>query len=266
MAGGGGGHGELTLSALIDIFSVMLFFLMSTVSFLTLNTSAHDGIAEGYYSGEFKYIGGSLADFSECSDDIGGAVDYVASRSPRIALQGHSLGCDRVLSFALREAPRPFDVILLAPCDSYQLQANWRSPETVEQQIQRLRDQTQLDEFPLLPWSEYGIRQGEGWDYSIPISRRALLRIMEGPPFKLLRLSAPADYHVPGRCLAYIGGKDRLQTAPSQTMFRHISARTADFTSLYIDGGDHMLAGCEREVAGRIVGWLQAGDSTQGER
>jgi len=230
----------------------------SGYNLLSINTSAHDGIAEGYRFGEFEYIGGALADFGECVADIGGAVDFASRLGRRIILQGHSLGCDRILWFALQENSS-LELILLAPCDSYRLQTNWRFPETVEEQIQRLRSDDRLEEFPLLPWSEYGIRQGADWIYSIPVSRRTLLSIMEGPAFRLLRLDEPFGFSLSGRCLAYIGGKDRLQTAP-EAMFRHIGQRTADFTGLFIDSGDHMLGDNEHEISARIVEWLRKGE------
>jgi hypothetical protein len=68
------------------------------LNFLSVNMASHDGVAEGYWrDGEFAYVGGAVARFDECTNDIAGIVEYANSFSDRIVLQGHSLGCDRVL-------------------------------------------------------------------------------------------------------------------------------------------------------------------------
>ena len=124
------------------------------INFLSFNLSAHDGIAEAIRckgkTEEWEYIGYSVVDFSTCIYDIEGAIDFVQQFSDRVVLQGHSLGCDRVLHF-LTGKEANYDFILLGPADSYQLHKNWLAPETVEQQITRLKAQTPVE-------NEYRIR------------------------------------------------------------------------------------------------------------
>src|SRR5260370_4632674 len=67
------------------------------INLFSINTSAHDCIVEGSRDGKFAYIGGSIVNFSECVLDIQAALDFLAPMNTRVVLQGHSLGCDRIV-------------------------------------------------------------------------------------------------------------------------------------------------------------------------
>ena len=233
-------------------------YLATGMNFLSFNLSCHDGIAEGYANDdEFRYVGGALCEFGRCVDEIAGAMELVAPFSQRVVLQGHSLGCERVLHFIL-ESGHKGEFILLAPCDSYRLQTNWLRDETVEQQIQRLtRDLDVESGNSLLSSSEYGIRQDD-WVYSIPISLRAFLSIATGPPFDVMRVDIPPTFEMENRCLVYIGGKDALQTSHPDRMFECLESRLTAMTRVYFADGDHMLSRVEEDVAHRIIEWINA--------
>ncbi len=223
------------------------------INLLAFNLASHDGVGEGYrYEKDFEYVGGSLTDFSRCVQDIKGAISFASGFSEKIVLQGHSLGCDRVLHYLITSGAKN-DFVLISPCDSYQLQANWIAPETVEEQVTRIRSSTG-ELFDWLPIREYGIRQGNEF-YNIPVARKAFLSIAEGPPFKLIRISSPADYHLDNKAFVYIGGKDDLQTWSSETMFKYFEERVRHVTRFDVSNGKHSLENCETEVAEAIVQW-----------
>jgi pimeloyl-ACP methyl ester carboxylesterase len=227
------------------------------VNLISVNMASHDGLAEGYrYRDEFEYLGGAVADFNECVADIEGAVRYAMGFSDRIILQGHSLGCDRVLQFLISSG-KLYDFILLSPCDSYQLQAKWIAPETVEAQIARIKAQSR-EELSLdwLSSREYGVLGGNGWTYPIPITRNAFLSIAQGPPFRLMNVEQPAHFSLVGKALIYIGGQDSLQVWPPNVMFQYLKERISETRDIYMPGGDHMLGGCELEVIEEIIGWF----------
>jgi len=70
------------------------------INFLSFNLAGHDAMAEGYrHEWDFEYVGGAITQFDECLLDIQAAVDFVQPFSERVILQGHSIGCDRVLHF-----------------------------------------------------------------------------------------------------------------------------------------------------------------------
>ena len=226
------------------------------INLLSFNLSCHDGFSEGFRADdELEYVGGAITDFSTCIPDIEGAIKFVSRFSDRIVLQGHSLGCDRVLHF-LVSRDISCDFILLAPCDSYKLHSNWIAPETVEDQIKRLMaESTPGGEFGWLPIREYGIRQGD-WVYPIPITRKALLSIIDGPPFHLIRIESPAKFYLDQESLIYIGGEDAIQVYPADVMFKYFEGRIRKVIPVYIANGDHDLGGCEMDVIERVIKWI----------
>ena len=68
-----------------------------------------------------------VSSFEECIQDIEGMVRFAKPFSNRIVLQGHSLGCDRVLHYLI-SSNRPFDFVLLSPCDSYKVTSRIDTP------------------------------------------------------------------------------------------------------------------------------------------
>lgn len=248
-------------------------YQLSGLAFLSFNLSCHDGLAEGYVGvDDFEYVGGAVTGFNTVIGDIDAAVGFARSRLQQpVVLQGHSLGCDRVLFYLVTKAIQQ-DFILLSPCDSYALQAKWIAPETMEQQMARLARETSgaastisaaweskyleksakaLDWVPL---REYGIATKD-WSYPIPITRGALLEVLTGPVFRLLRLDKADQFRVPGRGLVYIGGADSIQTSDAEVMFRHIEERTVSIRRVFVAEGDHGLTSCEALVARAAAQW-----------
>ncbi len=230
-------------------------YLARRTNLLSFNLTSHDGIGEGFRGKEFSYIGGSIVDFNTCLYDIDGAIAFSRKFSDKILLQGHSLGCDRVLHFIIKNK-YDYDFILLAPCDSFQLQTNWLVSETVGQQIERLKKEMVADkEFDWLDVREYGVRQNDE-EYVIPITRKALLSIMEGPVFQLINIKNPAKFQLNQRAFIYISGKDPLQTESSDVMFNYFEQRIHSVTKYFAPNGDHDLGGCEDSVINAILTWI----------
>ena len=70
------------------------------VALLSFNLTAHDGVSEGYTPDrEMRYVGGSLSRFETCLEDLDALLRFAGSICPQVVLQGHSLGCDRVLFY-----------------------------------------------------------------------------------------------------------------------------------------------------------------------
>jgi hypothetical protein len=235
-------------------------YLDQKISVLAVNTSGHDGFGEGYFvNGEFAYVGGAVSDFRSCVPDIGAMVEFAAGLGGRVILQGHSLGCDRVLYYSL-ERQATNDIVLLAPCDSYALHCRWLGVETIQHQVDRLRREAREVDPDWLEQSEYGIRQGPGWEYNLPVARRAFLSIADGPPFKLINLRTPAAFGLPVSAAIYLGGRDALQTSPSEAIFDYFSSRLKSVLRIFDEQGDHMLAGCDTRVADKLAQWIRFGE------
>lgn len=227
------------------------------INFFSFNLTCHDGIAEGYKTdGSFNYVGGAVSDFDSCVADIQGAVDLVSEFSSKIVLQGHSMGCDRVIHF-LKESQAQYDCVLLSPCDSRHLHKRWLINNNINDQIHRIKEQLPEEETILLSDNEYGLREEGGWTYPIPVSRKAFLSIAEGPPFNLLSLENRPKYFLNVRSLALLGSLDNLRTFAVRDMENYLNEKFQHLEVLEIEGTDHNFSGKEKMIAKIIIKFVK---------
>ena len=226
------------------------------VALLSFNLTGHDAVSEGYTTNQdMQYIGGSLSRFETCLDDLDALLRFARSVCSRVVLQGHSLGCDRVLFYAQRRSA-DVPLILLSPCDSHRLQEMWLDGEQVVEQAARLSARADAAvQFSLMPASEYGVKGPDGWTYSIPISRDALLSIINGPPFQMLRVDRSAQPLTNVPTFVYMGNRDAIRGAPFKEMAQHVCRLVPSARVFTVDQGDHNLGGCAEAVADGIVTW-----------
>lgn len=238
-------------------------YTQNNVSFLTFNLSAHDGLSEGYRVGELDYIGGGVADYSESICDIEAAINYVRSLGySNIFLQGHSLGCDKILEYIIEHQADDLGIILLSPVDSYAVQKRWLSihkNETVEDQINRLKMMisTRHDGFEWLNIDEYGAEGlNEDWIYQIPVTRKALLSILEGSAFKYLNLECGEHFTIKNKTFIFLGMRDGLQITSQKEMRIFLEGR---IPNCYIEDAldsDHDIIGVEQVLTDGIAKWI----------
>lgn len=89
------------------------------ISFFAINTRGH-GIVSTFWQGGDSIKRGSCFELLEESvSDIQGALDYLKTKGKtKFILQGHSLGCTKVLNYLLTQHTEGIEkVILLAPTD-----------------------------------------------------------------------------------------------------------------------------------------------------
>lgn len=89
------------------------------ISLFTIDSRGR-GIISDFRQGDgWKHAGSCFELFEESAHDIRGAIDYLKSLGKtRFVLQGHSLGCTKVVNFVLNEDVDGVEkVILLAPTD-----------------------------------------------------------------------------------------------------------------------------------------------------
>lgn len=89
------------------------------VSLFTIDSRGRGIISDFRQSDGWKHAGSCFELFEESTHDIRGAIDYLKSLGKtRFILQGHSLGCTKVVNFVLNEDVNGVEkVILLAPTD-----------------------------------------------------------------------------------------------------------------------------------------------------
>ena len=248
-----GACGNLFSAGYVDVLAENC--VAANINFLTINTSGHDCISEGFLGDEYGYVGGSISLFGDCVGDIAGAITVARGFSENVVLIGHSLGCDRVTFYA-RETGDLCPLILISPCDSFRLQQDFLGDEQVHEQIARLRRVAAQDAFELLSEKEYGINN-RGERYRIPVTRDTFLSIADGPPFTQFRLDIPPPFRLANRCLACIGGQDNLQTAAPRDMFARMSELFGECDHYLAETGDHEFAGVEIRLAETLISWIR---------
>ena len=237
-------------------------YLKNGINFLSFNLTQHDGIAEAVREkdGEknWEYIGYSISEYESCLEDIQGAIDFSKTRKNAIVvLQGHSLGCNRVLYY-INETKNNNPIILLSPTNSSELQKRWIFPETIEKQKERLKN---VCENTIL-WDEHGVntKNGEVDEINddvpcIPISPKSLLSIMNNYSFDMLKMLDNMN-SFENRAYIYMGEMDEYQVNSIEefsTRFKRV------FREPYInilEEGNHAFCNNEIILSNNIVDWI----------
>lgn len=242
-------------------------YCQSGIDLLTVNLSSHDGLAEGYYGVQLKYVGGGVADYNDSQKDIQAAVDFAKRRGyEEIILQGHSLGCDKIIEYSV-STHGDNKMILLSPVDSYAVQTLWRKPETVEEQITRI-EAMEFSERDNgwgkadLNWAnknEYGaLGDCAEWVYQIPITYDALIKILKGSAFHYLNLEKNPEYSLSNKCIAFVGKKDGLQLHRQSVWIDYLRSKFTNLMVIDDLDADHDVVGVEEILINRIVRWIEA--------
>lgn len=222
---------------------------------LAFNLQTHGGFSDGFINNEYCYVGGAVSSFETSVADIKGAIEYVSEFSENVILQGHSLGTDKILNYLIKTGEN-YPIILLSPCDSYALQEKWIAPETVEKQVERIR-QLPSGMFDFLDLKEYGVNSGKE-KYYIPITKEAFLSLADGFNFNYSRIEEEGIvYHIDVKAFIYIGGNDSYQTSSIDKVGRFFESRVKEPYLFYHKDGDHDLGGCSDEVIVEIIRWLK---------
>ena len=199
----------------------------------------------------FFNVGGSLEPFERCVIDIESAINFTMSFSDYIILQGHSMGCERIITYQI-VSKNYYPTILISPCDAYQLQMDYIFPKTIDEQIVEL---DKYEDDVLLPPEFFGINSSKGEKYTIPIFKRAIKSILSGYALKVFRQDKELEYYLPIRCLCILGENDPLQTYLPQQAFAIMEKKFRDFQG-YALQGDHEMKPVEAKLASVILEWL----------
>lgn len=102
------------------------------ISLFTIDSRGRGIISDFRQNDGWKHAGSCFEIFSESVHDIQGAINYLKTLGKtRFILQGHSLGCTKVVNFALTQDISGIEkVVLLAPTDM----AGWANTEPKHQE------------------------------------------------------------------------------------------------------------------------------------
>ena len=247
-----GNFGNFYQNEFISVMSKV--YLSSGINLLSFNLTSHDGLAEGFKDGEFEYVGGAVSDFNECLNDIDAAICFAKKYVNHITLQGHSLGCDRIIYYLLKKGEK-YNSILLSPVDSNKVQEHWIGYKVADQ-IKGLRmDKENLNKkINWLPMDSYGAKgNNKEWIYQIPICKSALTSILEGAAFKYLNLDLKPIFKIDAKCIVYCGVNDGLLTCTPSDMISYLREKFTEIEEISYLKADHDLVGVEEIIAVEIV-------------
>lgn len=237
------------------------------INFLSFNLTQHDGLAEAVreqnHICSWEYVGYSVSDYNSCIDDIGGATDYVRNRNNDvIILQGHSLGCNRVLYY-IKESGDEYPIVLLSPTNSLELQRRWIFPEKIDQQISRLMACGDENDINCI---EHGVntsgkeinRARDDAPY-IPISGKALVAMLKNPSMDIVQM-LNEEQPVANVAFIYWGEQDEYQTDALEIYKNCFERYFSHITIKVIKGGNHSFLGYEEDLSISIAQWINSPD------
>ena len=223
------------------------------LAFMSFNNRGSHVLTEAYVNGRLTYTGSAVEVFEDCVTDIDAALEEVRKRwNAPVLLQGHSLGCDKVLYYARQKrASDVAGIVLLSPADSYSIHRRWLGEESISQQVERLERDFKNDSD--LIWNEYGVPGGEG--YPIPITVKALKELLLGAGLQNIRYDRrqATTCQLPG--FVYIGEADPLATAGIEVIRDYFSREFTSATLVQRPEGDHHFHGVEEDVVTEVAGW-----------
>lgn len=224
------------------------------INLLAFNNRGHSSYVEAYMNGRVIYVGSAIEKFEDSLLDLDAACAFARTFSSKIVLQGHSLGCEKVMYYGWNRGGL-IPLILLSPSDGYRLQTVYRYPESVEDQICRLQAADRLAGLEFVPESEYGIRNRDLY-YHVPITAQALVNLMTGPAFRLFRRGYSLGDPLQNRCFVYLGALDALQVDGADAMAALVRERFVHPHVELYPQGDHQLRGAMPDVLHSLSKWI----------
>ena len=199
-----------------------------------------------------QYIGTAREKFEECLFDIDAAARLLEELGyNEIILMGHSTGCQKVAYYCLkRKDPKVTGMILLAPCDDYNLakkvELKGRFPEAVGVAKRMVREGRGIDLTP--EWISYYTAK-RFLSYADPRNVESRLFDYDSDLKEFGKITRPT--------LAVFGSEEENVTKPVREYMRILESRKGgkDFEWKIIKGANHSFDGKERELAKAVLKW-----------
>lgn len=228
-------------------------------AFLAPNNRGHDFIADIPVAGnkeKFKRIGNSYEIFEECILDIKTWMDFAEKKGfSEIVLQGHSLGCSKVVYYFVKTLDKRISKLVLAsPSDMVGLFESPSDHKNLLSLSKKMLLEGKGDEFlPKLIWGWYSLSAKTYLDFS---ERDNPIDIFN--TYDKNKESVLAKIKIP--VLAFLGEKDDAAILPIKEALAVIKKKAKNaprFDTEVIEGAPHSYFGHEQEVADLIINWVK---------
>lgn len=233
------------------------------IDFLTFNLSSHDGLAEGYLKGNLEYIGSAVSPYKESILDIKAAIKFVSKLGySKIILQGHSLGCDKILSYC-KMYNNKIDIVLLSPVDSFAVQQHWVEANKLNSIDQQKKEAYEISKYQHnMTWmslQEYGAYSDtKEWHYTIPITAGAFYSLLNSDAFSMMNvLNEDIRPCIDNNAIIISPENDSLLQVDRGRFYEVIRLILKNATFVQGIEADHDLIGAEVEVSNIISQWIR---------
>ncbi len=227
------------------------------LGFLTFNNRGagivNDFIKKKKSKIEYVRIGGSLEEFSDCILDIGGAIEFLIKRGyKKIILQGHSIGCQKIIFYQHKVKDRRVKgLVLLAPIDDFAfcnflLKGRYhRALDIAKKMIKDGKGNSQVPDwmafYPLLSAKMF-------LNVADPKSLSARIFNYHGELKEISTIDCPT--------LAVFGSKDKHeQNAEEKLNILKKKIKNCDIKLM--KNCEHKFVGFEKQLSKSIINWLK---------
>ena len=188
--------------------------------------------------------------FEDCTKDISPAIDFAKkSGYTEIILQGHSLGCNKVIWYAIEKGFKG-KIILLAPCDLAREKdgVTLKNIETAKQLIKENKGKEKLADF----WGQFNITAQSLVSCWSKGANADMFRYRDG-------VVVPALGNIKNDVLIEIGANDANYDQPErQDCIDYLkkSFKGAKISADIVKGANHQFEGKEKETLENILKFL----------
>ena len=227
--------------------------LQKNIAFFTFNNRGAGVVTEFIRNNKRERIGGSLEIFEESVFDIEGAIDFLQKKGyQEIILQGHSLGCQKIVYFQNNKKDnRVKGLILSAPVNDAEFVSKKlldkskyeKSIKIAKEMIQNGKGQDAVPDwmqfYPLLSANMF-------IQVSDPNSTSGRILDYSGELIELKNIEMPI--------LAIFGSEDDYQVEPAEKL--ELLKNTIKCTVSLMKDSDHWFTSHEDELAKKVLDWI----------
>jgi len=227
-------------------------------SFLTFNNRGagiiNDFIKRDKSKVSYARIGGSLEEFKDCVFDIKAAVDFLSKKGyEKIALQGHSLGCQKATFYKYKTKDKRIrSLVLLAPVDDVAFTKNtFKNKYKEALKIAREMVKRGRDNNPVPKWMAFYESLNASMFLNVADPESASGRIFDfsGKLKEIKNVNCPV--------FVVFGSKDNYQANPEEKL--NILRKNVENCNVkLVKNADHGFIASERKLSKLIANWLKS--------
>lgn len=230
-------------------------------AFLSFNNRGHDYIADFPIAGpkeKYKRIGDFREKFEECVLDIKAWIDFIYKQKYKyLVLQGHSLGCSKVVYYMAKTGDKRVKRLVLAsPSDMIGIAERGENHKRLMALAQKMISKDKGEEIlPELIDDWYYLSANTYVDFS---ERDRPIDVFN--TYDKEKPSVLGVIRIP--ILAFMGENDLAAILPVEQALKVIESKAVKcpkFDSGIIKGAPHSYFGHENEMTERVIRWLEKG-------